>query len=143
MKRLMLVAICAMAVMFSCKNKGETAPADSADSMVAVIDSIIEENDTTPLPMFLIGDDGKYMQMLYWTDIEEPKKDDDNAEYFETWHNSWELQQMFRRNAAHYTNRIVDGKVKKIAANTYIITPSNVDLVGDLMDELENSGMYF
>ena len=37
----------------------------------------------------------------------------------------------------------LDGKVKKIAANTYIITPSNVDLVGDLMDELENSGMYF
>ena len=37
----------------------------------------------------------------------------------------------------------LDGKVKKIAANTYIITPSNVDLVGDLMDELGNSGMYF
>ena len=37
----------------------------------------------------------------------------------------------------------IDGKVKKIAANTYIITPPNVDLVGDLMDELENSGMYF
>ncbi len=37
----------------------------------------------------------------------------------------------------------LDGKVKKIAANTYIITPSNVDLVGDLMDELESSGMYF
>ncbi len=37
----------------------------------------------------------------------------------------------------------LDGRVKKIAANTYIITPSNVDLVGDLMDELENSGMYF
>ena len=37
----------------------------------------------------------------------------------------------------------LDGKVKKIAANTYIITPPNVDLVGDLMDELENTGMYF
>ena len=37
----------------------------------------------------------------------------------------------------------LDGKVKKIAANTYIITPANVDLVGDLMDELENSGLYF
>ena len=37
----------------------------------------------------------------------------------------------------------IDGKVKKIAANTYIITPPNVDLVGDLMDELESSGMYF
>ena len=37
----------------------------------------------------------------------------------------------------------LNGKVKKIAANTYIITPPNVDLVGDLMDELESSGMYF
>ena len=37
----------------------------------------------------------------------------------------------------------MDGKVKKVAANTYIITPPNVDLVGDLMDELENSGHYF
>jgi cell division inhibitor SepF len=37
----------------------------------------------------------------------------------------------------------IDGKVKKIAANTYIITPPNVDLVGDLMDVLESSGMYF
>ena len=37
----------------------------------------------------------------------------------------------------------IDGKVKKIASNTYIITPPNVDLVGDLMDELENSGVYF
>ena len=37
----------------------------------------------------------------------------------------------------------LDGKVKKIASNTYIITPPNVDLVGDLMDGLESSGMYF
>ncbi len=114
MKKLMLVAICAMAVMFSCKSKGETAPADGADSMVAVIDSIIEENDTTPLPMFLIGNDRKYMQMLYWTDIEEPKKDDDNAEYFESWHNSWELQQMFRRNAAQYTNLLRGDKIVRL-----------------------------
>ena len=37
----------------------------------------------------------------------------------------------------------MDGKVKKVAANTYVITPPNVDLVGDLMDELESSGHYF
>ena len=88
MKKLMLVAICAMAVMISCKNKGQTAPADSKDSIDAVIDSIIEENDTTPLPMFLVGSDGKYMHMLYWADIEEPKKSEDNDEYFEA---SWLL----------------------------------------------------
>ena len=36
-----------------------------------------------------------------------------------------------------------DGKVKKIAERTYMITPYNVDLMGDLMDELENNGLYF
>lgn len=36
-----------------------------------------------------------------------------------------------------------DGKVKKVAINTYIITPYNVDIMGDLIDELENNGVYF
>ena len=36
----------------------------------------------------------------------------------------------------------LDGKIKKIAASTYIITPYNVDIVGDLIDELESSGLY-
>ena len=36
-----------------------------------------------------------------------------------------------------------DGKLKKIANNTYIITPYNVDVMGDLLDELENNGMFF
>ena len=36
----------------------------------------------------------------------------------------------------------LDGKIKKIAISTYIITPYNVDIVGDLIDELENNGRY-
>ena len=37
-----------------------------------------------------------------------------------------------------------DGKIKRVATNTYIIIPSNVDLTGDdLLDELENNGVYF
>ena len=36
----------------------------------------------------------------------------------------------------------LDGKIKKVAANTYIITPYNVDILGDLIDELENNGLY-
>ena len=115
MKKLMLVAICVMAVMISCKNAGQTAPADSKDSLTAaVIDSVIEENDTTPLPMFLIGNDGKYMQMLYWAHVEEPKKTKENEDYFDAWQKSWELQEMFRRNAAQYTNLLDGDKVIKI-----------------------------
>ena len=36
-----------------------------------------------------------------------------------------------------------EGKIKKVAISTYIITPYNVDLLGDLIDELENNGLYF
>lgn len=36
-----------------------------------------------------------------------------------------------------------EGKIKKVAAHTYIITPYHVDIEGDLIDELENNGLYF
>ena len=37
-----------------------------------------------------------------------------------------------------------NGKIKRIATSTFIITPYNVDLSGeDLFDEFENSGVYF
>jgi cell division inhibitor SepF len=36
-----------------------------------------------------------------------------------------------------------EGKIKKVANSTFIITPYNVDIMGDLIDELENNGMYF
>ena len=35
-----------------------------------------------------------------------------------------------------------DGKIKKVSANTYSTTPYSVDLMGDLIDELESSGLY-
>ena len=36
------------------------------------------------------------------------------------------------------------GKIKRIATDTFIVTPYNVDLMGDnVLDELENSGVYF
>ena len=36
-----------------------------------------------------------------------------------------------------------EGKIKKVSANTYLITPYHVDFEGDLIDELENNGLYF
>ncbi len=39
-----------------------------------------------------------------------------------------------------YANR---GQLKRVANSTFIITPFNVDIMGDLLlDELENSGLY-
>lgn len=36
-----------------------------------------------------------------------------------------------------------NGQIKRVANSTFIITPYNVDIVGDLLDELENNGVYF
>ena len=34
------------------------------------------------------------------------------------------------------------GQIKRVANSTYIITPYDVDVMGDLLDELENNGMF-
>ena len=37
-----------------------------------------------------------------------------------------------------------NGKIKRIATSTFIITPYTVDLTGDdVLDELESNGLYF
>ncbi len=36
-----------------------------------------------------------------------------------------------------------EGQIKKVANCTYIIIPYNVGIMGDLLDELENNGLYF
>lgn len=36
-----------------------------------------------------------------------------------------------------------NGQLKRVANSTFIITPYNVDIMGDLLDELENNGVYF
>ncbi|MGL5973187.1 MAG: cell division protein SepF [Oscillospiraceae bacterium] len=36
-----------------------------------------------------------------------------------------------------------NGQIKRVAVSTFIITPYNVGLMGDLLDELESSGVTF
>ena len=36
-----------------------------------------------------------------------------------------------------------NGQMKRVAASTFIITPYNVDIMGDLLDELENNGAFY
>jgi len=39
-----------------------------------------------------------------------------------------------------YANK---GQIKRVANSTFIITPYNVDIMGDLLDELESNGVFF
>lgn len=120
MKKLMILAVCVMAAMMSCKNKGQTDASDAADSDSVSIDSVLAEMpDTAPPPMFLFAGEGKSLQLLYWSDIKEPdkaeyKKTCGTLEGFEAMHQSWSLQDRFRRNAAKYTTLLVGGKPVKV-----------------------------
>ena len=65
---------------------------------------------------------------------------------------------MYKRQNLESTNkevsrRLVDflsgvayannGQIKRVANSTFIITPYNVDIMGDLLDELENNGAFY
>ena len=107
MKKLSILAICMAAVMMACTNKGKTAPGDVNDSDSVATDSLmVEEADTTPKPMFIWMMGGKNMLMHYWANIEQPKKNEDNAEYFDDMMADWSIQDGFRRNRAIYTKLI-------------------------------------
>lgn len=60
-------------------------------------------------PMFVLGTDHGMLQMVYWADIEEPVKTEDNAEFYDEEHEGWILQEKLRRNTSKYTKLIVDG----------------------------------
>ena len=54
-------------------------------------------------------------------------------------------KQVYRRlidflSGVAYAN---NGQIKRVATSTFIITPYNVDIMGDLIDELENNGVFF
>ncbi len=107
MKKLAIIAIGMAAVMMACTNKGKTAPGDVSDSDSVANDSLLaEQPDTTPRPMLIWMQGGKNMQMLYWANIAELKKTENNAEYFDEMMTSWTLQDGFRRNRAMYTKLI-------------------------------------
>ena len=37
----------------------------------------------------------------------------------------------------------INGDIRKVSSNTYILTPPSIDLVGDQLDGLEATGVYF
>lgn len=113
---LFFLVVLTMVLMTGCKDKGQNgAPKDMAEGDSVVTDSMVAEENTDTPPMFLFVNDSKYMQLLYWSNIEEPKKTEDmEQDEYETYHEHWALQEMFRRNAALYTNMVVDEKIIKV-----------------------------
>ena len=102
MKRFALLAICAMAVLAGCQQKGKS---EGQTSGTVATDSLGEVTDTVPKPIFLIKR-MSFFEMNYWTDVEEPSKEQLDEEYYKECYESWSQQEAFRRRARQYTHLI-------------------------------------
>ena len=102
MKRFALLAICAMALLAGCQQKGKS---EGQTSGTVATDSLGEVTDTVPKPIFLIKR-MSFFEMNYWTDVEEPSKEQLDEEYYKECYASWSQQEAFRRRARQYTHLI-------------------------------------
>jgi hypothetical protein len=116
MSRIFLfIVVSAMVLVTGCTNKGQTAGGADSDSLaVDSLDSpVAEVRDTTPKPMFLYYFDPDHMQVVYWTDVQEPDREwyekNDMLQYYDQAHRKWLLFDAYRRNAAGYTQMLIDG----------------------------------
>lgn len=110
---LLAATMLAATMLAACAGRQKGAAADSDSTQVTDSTQAVAL-DTTPPPMFLMGADKGRMLMLYWAELEEPKKDEDNAEYFDDIYRPWALQDLFRRNRTQYTNLVIDTRTVKI-----------------------------
>ena len=112
MKKYFFDVICVLAVMVGCTNKAQTAGGADTDSLA--VDSVMEEvRDTAPKPMFLYYFDPDHMQVVYWTDAQKPDREwyekNDMLQYYDAARRKWEQFDTYRRNAAGYTQLLIDG----------------------------------
>ncbi len=113
-RNLSFIVVSVLAVMAGCTNKGQTASGADNDSLAvdSLNGAVAEMRDTTPQPVFLYYFDPEHMQVVYWTDAKEPDRDwyDKNgmSEYFADAHKTWEQFDAYRRNAAGYTQMLVN-----------------------------------
>ena len=123
--------------MVGCTNKGQTAGGADSDSLAAdSLDSLVAEvRDTTPKPMFLYYFDPDHMQVVYWTEAQEPDRawyeKNDMLEYYDQARQTWEQFDAYRRNAAGYTHMLV-GNGKSVA----------IRCIGELLKNPDGEDMY-
>ena len=117
--------------------KKEPEPAPKATSYKAKKDNIVNINATTQLEVVLV----------------KPERFEDASGIADHLINKRTVVLNLESTNKDVSRRLIDflsgvayannGQIKRVANSTFIITPYNVGIVGDLLDELESSGVYF
>ena len=116
----MLLVAGIFAIPIACTNAPNTVTINIDTS-----DVISDQQSPDQTPMFLYIINKSYMQMVYWTEVEEPKYTPEDSDYYEADHACWELQEVFRKNASLYTNLVTGtGKIYPIEYTGEILEDS-------------------
>ena len=117
--------------------KKEPEPAPKAASYKTKKDNIVNINATTQLEVVLV----------------KPERFEDASGIADHLINKRTVVLNLESTNKDVSRRLIDflsgvayannGQIKRVANSTFIITPYNVGIVGDLLDELESSGVYF
>lgn len=102
MKRIALLAICTMAVLAGCQQKGKTE-GQTSGQVATSGPSVV--TDTVPKPIFLIKR-MSFLEMNYWIDVEKPSKEQLGEDYYKECYEAWSRQEAFRRRAKQYTHLV-------------------------------------
>jgi cell division inhibitor SepF len=115
----------------------EDIPKHNYDPEAAKKNKIVNINATTQLEVVLV----------------KPERFDDASTIADHLNNKRTVVLNLESTNKDVSRRLVDflsgvayannGQIKRVANSTFIITPYNVGIVGDLLDELESSGVYF
>lgn len=110
---------------------------ESADMMPRRNNKVVNINATTQLQVVLV----------------KPERFDDASTVADHLNSKRTVVLNLESTSKEVSRRLVDflsgvayankGQIKRVANSTFIITPYNVDIMGDLLDELESNGVFF
>ncbi len=138
--RLFLLGMASFLALISCTSCQNTRPSNNSGEGQKV-DSILVSHgpnlamssDTIPMPIYLMAN-GDYLQLLYWTDVEEPQRNEEYPEYYEEQHGAWATQEALRRRLPQYTHLINGDRLIDIRFHDEVLKDpdGNTPSIGEL-----------
>ncbi len=118
-------------------NSGSDEVADAADASSSKKNKVVNIHATTQLKVVLV----------------KPERFEDASTIADHLNSKRTVVLNLESTNKEVSRRLVDflsgvayannGQIKRVANSTFIITPYNVDIMGDLLDELENNGAFY
>lgn len=125
------------------------APAEEREAPAAAARSVFSKKEREPYRAPAAPVERSKMKLV----LKNPERFEEAAEIADNLVEKRAVLMNLEACGADVSRRLIDflsgvayalgGKIKRVSAQAYILTPTNVDLVGDAVDDFESGGLYF